>query len=71
MDLDKLAQRVIRPVVESLGLVAGMGFVVASHRIYMNWERMKKLSSASCVMQNRTLPKIVTSRYSIRLSWPR
>ncbi len=39
MDLDKLAQRVIRPIIES---PAGMGFGVGSPRICMNWERMKK-----------------------------
>jgi integrase len=44
MDLDKLPQRVIRPVVESLGLewYGWRGFVVASRRICMNWERMRR-----------------------------
>jgi integrase len=56
MDLNRMGQRLVRPAVESLRLewygwhACRRG--IASNR--MNWARMKKSSSASCVMQNRT-----------------
>src|SRR5215469_12755835 len=44
MDLDKLAQQVIRPLVKPLGWagMAGMGSGVASRRPCMSWRRMRK-----------------------------
>ena len=56
MDLDKLAQRVIRPLMKSIGMAwyGWHGSGVALLRICMNWARTRKLFSASCVMQNRT-----------------
>jgi hypothetical protein len=47
---------VVRPAAESLRLVwyGCMRAGAALHRTCMNWARMKKSSSASCVMQNRT-----------------
>ena len=50
---------------------SGTGSVVASCRTCMNWERTRRLSSASCVMQNRTSRRIATSRRSTRPSWQR
>jgi hypothetical protein len=57
MDLDKLAQQVIRPLVKRIGLewYGWHGFSgVALRRICMSWVQTRKSFNASCAMQNRT-----------------
>jgi hypothetical protein len=61
MDLDKLAQRVIRPLVKSVGLdwYRWHGFRLgASRRICMNWARTRK----SCILRHAK-PHVTKERY--------